>query len=250
MRARSDLILSVTAACFVACTNAYAAVPTITKPATECPAGVWFATFTVTQSCSSGCPFPWHRVSKKINGQWEVQYTGCGAPPTQTSDLHLEPGEYMFEGVCYDDANESDPPASGWEVCAYLISWRAAIEVRRKGSTGNWGGSANVAAGGKDPDVHKADIRVTANPPVAGLEVAVSIPDGYGEGRTRTACPATLSPSPATLTTGSDGIATATFTSSNLTESVPLKLKPAGVDHVFGTATVHQRWDHQSGDQT
>ena len=245
MRTRSSLISGVVAACFVACTSAYASVPTITRPATECPNGVWFATFTITQSCPTDCPFPWSRLSKKVDGQWEVQHTGCGAPPTQAEDLHLEPGEYKLEGVCYDDSDENWPPESGWEVCAYLVSWRATIEVRRKGSTANWSGGTNVAAGGKGSDVHKADILVTADPPVAGLEVTVSIPDGYGAGSTRTACPAALSAS--ALTTGSDGLATATFTSSNKVEDVPLKLKPVGVDHVFGTATVHQRWDHQNG---
>lgn len=247
MRARSSLVTCIAAACSVACTSTYAEIPTITRPATEPLGGTWFATFTITQNCSEGCPIPWHRLSKKVDGQWEVQFTGCGAPLTQTMDLDLDPGEYMLEGVCYNDTDESNPPQSGWQVCAYLISWRATIEVRRKGSTGSWSGGTNVAAGGKDPDVHKADIRVAANPPVAGLEVSVSIPDGYGEGSTLTACPAALSPDPATLTTGSDGIATATFTSSNKIENVPIKLKPAGVDHEFGSATVNQRWDHEDG---
>ena len=246
MRVRWSPVACLAAACLIACTRGCVEVQHIIKPATECPARIPFATFRIAQGCTDDCPYPWRRLSKKIEGEWVVQGTRCDTQKDRILELRLEPGEYKLEAACHSSADEKWPPGSSWQLRAYLTSWVAELEVRRKGSAGDWGSSTNVAAGGKESDVHKADIRVMANPPVAGLQVEISIPDGYGQGSTRTACPATLSAN--TLTTGSDGIAAAAFTSSNRTEDVPIKLKPVGVDHELGTATVHQQWAWKSGD--
>ena len=178
-----------TLACLLACASAYAAVDTIMKPALCCPAGVWFAEFNIWQGCTSDCPWAWIRVSKKnANGEWEVHYTSHGTSEERNREtsVGLEPGEYKLEVACHETGDDNWPPTTGWELCAYLVSWQVSITARGKAAAGTWG-DANVAAGGKDSDVHKAEVRVTANPPLAGIPIDVSIADGQGEGSTRTA---------------------------------------------------------------
>lgn len=245
MRVRWSPILCLAAACLLACTSGCVEVQHIIKPATECPAEILFATFRIAQGCTDDCPYPWHCLSKKIEGEWVVQGTGCDTQRDHVLELHLEPGEYKLEAACHNSADENWPPESGWRLCAYLTSWVAELEVRRKGSTANWGGSTNVAAGGKDPDVHKADVRVTATPALAGLPVTVLIAEGTGGGKPGTGGAATVTVAPQT---GTDGIASGTFISSNRTEDVRLILKPTDVDYKLDTAVIHQGWARKIGD--
>lgn len=122
-----------------------------------------------------------------------------------------------------DDVTYSIDQWSSW-LQADLTVYQIQVNVQRKGSGDPWSSDASIAAGGKDSDVHKANVQILFTPGLdADTEVQVSLSDG-GEGyepsswwwsksRTR---------SQLTLTSGGTGTYVAGETTS------PLILTPAG----------------------
>ncbi len=215
-----------------------AGATTIYKPVR---AGNIGALFHFEAACSEGCPHMWCRVYEKVDGDWQLHSqfgTGSG---NVSFDIALWEGKYRVDLACH--STTMDVPESGWATCAYLVAYWADLQVRRKGTADAFGNTATVAAGGKDSDVHKAEIQVTANPPIAGIPVNVFIQEGTGQGKEGTGGPATLEIG---NTTDCNGKITGTLTSSNKTEEVHLQVHPT--DEAFNSEVrIYQEWDHQNG---
>ena len=218
-----------------------AAAETVYKPVRSGNAG---ALVCFEAGRPEACDYMWYRAYKK-NGedQWELDkgphYAGSGDVPF---GMTFSVGEYQVEAVCH--STDAEPPTSGWATCVYVVAYDLTLRARRKGSTANFGTEATIAAGGKDPDVHKAELEVTASPAIAGIPVDVNIVAGTGQGKDGTGGAATLDM--ASETTDANGKATGTFTSSNKTEEVRLQSHPTE-ESLNSEIVIHQQWDHENG---
>ena len=215
--------------------------PTVYKPVRGGNAGAlgWFEA-----GCPENCAHVWYRVYKKNGeGDWALDggpwYVGTG---DVQFDKTFAIGEYKVDAVCH--STDTEAPSSGWATCAYVVAYELTLRVRRVGPTGDFGTEATIAAGGKDPDVHRAELEVTANPAIAGIPVDVNIVAGTGQGKDGTGGAATLTV--AAETTDANGKATGTLTSSNKVEEVRVQSHPT--EESFNSEIViYQRWDHENG---
>lgn len=147
------------------------------------------------------------------------------------------------------EAPENEPPCM--EECGdpapreELQEYSTKIEVRRAGDTGEWGTSADVAAGKLDSNLHKAEVRISFDPkpmePV-NLSIGISGVPAGGKGESGKAAlvlsdGSTLGGSQSvTLRVSPDGL-TGTYTSSNKRGDCTLTADGS-------SATIHQKWDY------
>ena len=204
--------------------------PTVIKPAP--------ATFEMGAPCPSGCSQPYFRRWTEIDGNFVL----TGGPFKVDENPYywtFDTGHYCIEVACGQPDAPPGPDAN-WQTCAYLIAYRIDLQVRRLGSGNEWASSATVAAGGLNPDEHKAGLRAVATPAVAGCQFVATLQEGQGLG-----FPETNGAASVVLTgpTGAGSISLGTYTSSNRSEQVTVLVRPPGENPGWTAAAgINQVW--------
>jgi hypothetical protein len=151
------------------------------------------------------------------------------------STSHTARAEHLrLELIHFDQAYD---PNSHDEIALTVVDVEK-IEYRRLDQTA-WVTETNIAAGAKNTNVHKAEVRITMTPAFSGLPIAATNSGGAGKNT-----PGALSPFSAQQT-DANGQVYCTYTSSDKRSDVTVKVVEcagARTDVDLGS-TLHEEWD-------
>ncbi len=195
--------------------------------------------------------------SSPCSGVWKGTWT----PADQDGDGTADTGVFHFtlEGEIEDDHSDhsksNDPPKGNSDsdkakASVDLTKYSAVLTLIRvesveycradkdSSSESDWDTSVYVAAGGKNTDVHKTDVRITIEPAVSGATIVAEKNGGNGD-----VVAAVFAQQ--SSTTDSDGRVYGTYTSSDKLEDATIKVVQCqyhAVDIDPGS-TITQEWD-------